>query len=373
MPGKSVLVAMSGGVDSSVAAALLKEQGYDVAGATMNLYNSCNSTNGEASPLFSDYLHSISEKDAEAARDAAAKLGIRHYIFDLGEQFREDVIKNFVSSYITGKTPNPCVICNRKIKFGAFLEEALKLGFDMIATGHYAVNEFDVISGRHLLKKGADKSKDQAYVLYKLTQEQLAQTLFPLGRMTKSEVRDVADKYGIDSRFRPESQDICFIRGEKYPEFIAKYTGLHPKGGKFTDREGRTLGYYEDGAAFTVGQRRGTGKGFGKRMYVISKNVEEGRIILGSEEDLYTSEFIVEDTNYISIEEMPVQPLEADVKTRYSQGAAKADIYIYTADRDNCAKVVFRAPQRAVTPGQAAVFYDGDTVIGGGTVACLQS
>lgn len=355
---KKVMAAMSGGVDSSVAAALLMEQGYEVSGATLKLYAN------EDIGLEGASRSCCSLLDVMDASAVCLKLGIEHFVFNFGDAFSKEVIERFKSAYVSGKTPNPCIDCNRFIKFHKLLERAELLGMDYIATGHYARVERDEESGRYLLKKARDSAKDQTYVLYAMTQHQLRKTLFPLGALLKSEVRGLASQRGLINAGKPDSQDICFVPNGDYAGFLENTLKVSPSPGSFTDSEGRVLGEHRGLIRYTIGQRRGLGLNHHEPRYVIKKDAEKNTVVLGEEGQLYTKEFTVCGLNLISIERLE-GPLPARVKTRYSQKEAEALLIPLDEKR---AKVEFKSPQRAITPGQAAVFYDGGTVIGGGTI-----
>jgi tRNA-specific 2-thiouridylase len=352
-----VLIAMSGGVDSSVAAALLLEQGYEVAGATFKLF--------ENEDIGIDRTRACcSLEDVLDAKSVADKLGFRHDVFNFGREFERDVMIPFAKAYQNGETPNPCIECNRSIKFEKFLERALLLDYDYIATGHYARIERDPESGRYLLKKALDQSKDQSYVLYMMAQEALSRTLFPLGALKKAEIRAIAEKKGFVNAKKPDSQDICFVKDGDYAGFLKKTLGVDPNEGEFVDREGNVLGKHPGVIHYTVGQRKGLGKTFGKPMYVVQIDSANNRVTLGSDEDLFTGSFTAGNVNLISVAALK-GPMEVTVKTRYRQAEIPATIYPAGQDR---VFVEFRNKQRAVTPGQAAVFYQGDVVAGGGTI-----
>jgi len=350
---------MSGGVDSSVAAALLLEQGYEVCGATLKLFSN------EDIGLESKTRTCCSLSDVEDARSVAARLGFEHHVFNFGELFKQQVINRFAESYVNGETPNPCIDCNRFIKFDKLLERALILNMDYIATGHYARVERDDVSGRYLLKKGIDTSKDQSYVLYAMTQEQLKHTLFPLGRLHKSEVRLLAESHSLLNASKPDSQDICFVKDGDYASFLENTLNVPSIPGNFVDSEGHVLGTHKGLIHYTIGQRKGLNLSFDRPKYVIGKDVQNNTVVLGDEDELYSESMTVKDVNLISVEKLE-EPIEAAVKTRYSQKETPATLF--PAD-NGCIFVRFHEPQKAVTSGQAAVFYCGDTIIGGGTIS----
>ncbi len=359
---KKVLVGMSGGVDSSVAASLLLEQGYDVSGVTLHLYDNEDAGISKARTC-------CSLADVEDARSVARRLGIEHYVFNFGPEFRKNVVGRFARGYGRGETPNPCIDCNRYIKFGKMLERAKLLGFDYIATGHYARVSHDAAGGRWLLKKAADASKDQTYVLYSLTQDALAHTLFPLGGMTKPEVRKMAAERGFVNARKPDSEDICFVPGGDYAGFLENVMGLKPEPGDFVDSSGNVLGRHRGLIHYTVGQRKGLGLSFESPKYVLRKDASSNTVVLGGNGELFSGRFTAGDINLIAAEHL-TEPVEAGVKVRYSQTEAAATLFPLCGGK---VEVRFREPQRAVTPGQAAVFYCGDTVLGGGTVLSAEA
>lgn len=355
---KKVMVAMSGGVDSSVAAVLLRDQGYDICGATLKLFSN------------EDVLTSCktrtccSLEDVEDARSVCYKLGIEHFVFNFKETFQEEVIKKFAYSYEEGNTPNPCIDCNRYIKFSKLIQRALLMEKDYIATGHYAQIEYDKGSGRYLLKKAKDPSKDQSYVLYVLSQHDLSRTLLPLGGMHKTDVRKIAEERDLINARKPDSQDICFVQDGNYAGFLENKMGVESKKGSFIDINGNVIGEHQGIIHYTVGQRKGLGVALGKPAYVINKNKETNTVTLGDHEDLYTNKLNAGDINMIAVEKLTA-PMNAMVKTRYSQKETAA--VLHPVDEDKI-MVEFKDKQRAITPGQAVVFYDGDIVIGGGTI-----
>ena len=353
---QKVLVAMSGGVDSSVAAFLLQEAGYEVAGATMQLFSSEGGPSGRSS-----------EKNAEDAKSVATVLGIEHFVIDLSREFKQQVMDRFARAYQHGETPNPCVDCNRLIKFSLLYEKARELGFDRIATGHYVRCEFDDSSGRWLLKKGIDQSKDQSYVLYPMTQEMLSKTLFPLGTLSKEEVRRVAETHRFINADRPDSQDICFIPDGDYRSFLEREYKMHSPEGDFIAADGKVLGRHRGTTAYTTGQRRGLGVSADRPLYVIRKDLTGNTVTLGDEKDLYSDRLLAKDVNFISVKKLE-KPMCVGAKIRYSQKTAEA--VISPAENENVL-VTFHSRQRAVTAGQAVVFYNGDIVVGGGTIQLI--
>ena len=355
---QKVMVAMSGGVDSSVAASLLLEQGYDVCGATLKLF-----TNEEIG-LCRTSRTCCSLSDVEDARSVAFRLGFDHYVFRFGDLFQEKVISRFAAAYRNGETPNPCIDCNRYIKFDKMLERARVLGMDSIATGHYARVEQDPVTGRYLLKKPRDSAKDQTYVLYAMTQAQLARTLFPLGDLTKGEVRALAESRGLVNAAKPDSQDICFVPDGDYAAFLENVMQVPSAPGSFIDASGHELGTHHGIHRYTVGQRRGLNLSFDRPKYVVRKNAANNTVVLGEENELYRIEMTVRDVNLISVPRL-TGPVEVSVKTRYSRRDSPAILY---PREDGHIAVRFHVPERAIAPGQAAVFYDGDIVLGGGTI-----
>jgi len=302
-------------------------------------------------------------EDVEDARSVCYKLGIEHFVFNFKESFQDEVIKKFARSYEEGSTPNPCIDCNRYIKFSKLIQRAILMEKDYIATGHYARIEFDSVSGRYLLKKAADLSKDQSYVLYVLSQHDLSRTLLPLGGMLKTEVRKIAEERDLINARKPDSQDICFVKDGDYAGFLENMMGLESKKGNFVDTEGNVIGEHKGIIHYTVGQRKGLGMALGKPAYVVNKNKEFNTVTIGGEDDLYSKRLRASDLNMIAVEKLTAS-MKATVKTRYSQKETSA--YLHPEGEDII--VEFNDRQRAVTPGQAVVFYDGDIVIGGGTI-----
>ncbi len=346
---EKVAIAMSGGVDSSVAAALLQERGYQVIGLTMRLR-----PEGEAHS--SDFI--------DDAQRVAGALGIPHQVIDLREVFQEKVIAPFCQEYRMGRTPNPCVGCNRHIKFGALLHEARSLGAAYLATGHHARVAKDAISGRMLLQKGRDRQKDQSYFLYALTQAQLRHAMFPIGHLTKEEVRAEAKRRNLPTGSRPESQDICFIKDRDYTEFLKDLVPQAFQPGPILDEQGNVLGHHRGIMNYTIGQRKGLGIAASEPQYVIAIEPENNAAIVGRREKLLGDGLEATGTNWIMFQQLN-QPIKAKAKIRYRHPEAEATLT--PVDEDN-AYVKFTAPQLAITPGQAVVFYDGDNVLGGGTI-----
>ena len=353
---KKVLVAMSGGVDSSVAAAVLMDD-YEVTGATMKLF-----TNEDIQ--LDRQKTCCSLDDVEDARYVSHKLGFEHYVYNFGDRFKECVIDRFNNAYINGETPNPCIDCNRFIKFNALLKRAELLGMDYIATGHYVRREFDEDSQRYILKKGLDETKDQSYVLYGMTQEQLAKTLFPIGNLTKNQTRAIALEKDLINAEKPDSQDICFVPDGDYAGFIERYTQKTFPKGNFIDKDGNILGEHNGIIRYTIGQRKGLGIALGVPAYVVAKNIADNTVTLGSNDDLFTDTVYGKEVNWVSIE-CPKEPLKVKARVRYNQKEQPATLYPL---ENNCVKLIFDSPQRAVTSGQAVVFYDGDILLGGGTI-----
>jgi tRNA-specific 2-thiouridylase len=354
---KKALIAMSGGVDSSVAAYLMKERGFDCAGVMLKLFENAGAELGGEKSC-------CSLADAHHARRVARKIGIPFFVFNFGRVFQEHVIKRFVEAYQNGLTPNPCIDCNRYIKFDKLLLRAEMLEYDYVVTGHYARIDQDPLSGRYLLKKGIDEEKDQSYVLYAMTQKQLGSALFPLGTLRKPQVRAIAEEQGFANAQKKDSQDICFVPGGDYADFIERYTGKACGGGLFTDSAGNILGKHRGAIRYTIGQRRGIGISAPAPLYVCSTCVKSNTVVLGGEAGLYARSLRAGDINLIPVVKLE-KPLRVKAKIRYRQTEQPA-----TAEQvdEDTLRVVFDEPQRAITRGQAVVLYENDIVVGGGTI-----
>ena len=352
---KRALIAMSGGVDSSLAAKLMQDDGYECIGCTMRLFH-----NEDAGLERSRTCCSL--EDVEDARSVAYELGMRFYVFNFTDDFRNTVIRRFVESYQNGITPNPCIDCNRYMKFGKLFDRAKILDCDCVVTGHYArIEERD---GRYVLKKAIDATKDQSYVLYAMTQDQLAHTRFPLGDLCKTHVRALAEQNGFVNADKPDSQDICFVPNGDYAHIIELQTGCKAAAGNFVDRCGNVLGTHRGVIHYTIGQRKGLGIAAGEPLYVCRICPQSNTVVLGRNEDLFSTEADAADFNWIS-GESPKQAIRCKVKIRYRQAEQWATV---TPCDEHDVHISFDDPQRAVTPGQAAVLYDGDIVLGGGTI-----
>jgi len=359
---EKAVIAMSGGVDSSVAAALMINQGYHCVGITLKLYN------GDIKQDFTtcekEPRGCCSLSDVNDARNVAFSLGMAHYVLNFTGEFEKKVIRHFIETYEAGATPNPCIECNRHIKFNSLLLRTRQLDLDLLVTGHYARIKKDPVSGRFLLIKALDEKKDQSYVLYCLTQQQLQLTRFPLGELYKSEVRKIAEEKKFVNASKGESQDICFVPDGDYAGFIEKYTGKSYPPGDIIDTEGKVIGRHKGLIRYTIGQRRGLGVAANIPVYVAAKSVSDNTVTLSSGGALLSKSLAVKNINLIACEDIK-KPLRVTVKTRYLQTAQSA-IAVQTGE--DCLRIDFDSPQRAITPGQAAVMYDGDIVVGGGTI-----
>ena len=352
-----VVVGMSGGVDSSVAAYLLKEQGYDVIGVTMQIWQdeeqAAQEENGGCCGLSA----------VDDARRVAAALEIPYYVMNFKKEFKENVIDYFVEEYQNGRTPNPCIACNRYVKWESLLQRSLSIGAEYIATGHYA-RVVQLENGRYTLRRSATLAKDQTYALYNLTQEQLSHTLMPVGEYSKDEVREIADKINLQVANKPDSQDICFVPDGDYAAFIESYTGRHYPPGDFVDTQGNVLGRHKGIIRYTIGQRRGLGLALPAPLYVCKKDPESNTVTLCPNDQLNSTVVRVTEFNWLSIA-APAEPLHAAAKIRYNMHQAPCTVEVLPGGD---VQLTFDTPQRAVTPGQAAVIYDGDTVLGGGRI-----
>ena len=352
---EKVVVAMSGGVDSSVAAALLKEQGYDVIGMMLRLWSE---------PGKEESNRCCTPDSMAQARRVAAKLDIPFYVIDAKDVFRETVVEYFLEGYARGETPNPCLICNRKIRWTFLLDHALALGADYMATGHY-VRRAKAEDGRINLLRAVDRNKDQSYVLHVLTQEKLKHALFPVGGYPKPEIRQIAERYGLPTASRKDSQDLCFLAGEDYRNFLERNAAHMLKPGEIVTREGKVVGGHNGLPNYTIGQRKGLGIASPVPLYVLGKDAVTNTVIVGTQDELGSSELIARDVNWVN-GEVPAEPFRAEVKIRYT--AKEAEALVVPVDNGSSVQVRFDAPQRDITAGQAAVVYQGNLMIGGGII-----
>lgn len=352
---KKAIIAMSGGVDSSVAALLTKNLGLECIGATMKLFDSDDIVNPRANTC-------CSLEDVEDARSVAYSLGMKYFVFNFSDCFKDAVIERFINDYENGRTPNPCIDCNRYLKFDKMYQRAMEIGYDYVVTGHYARIEHN--GERFLLKKAVDETKDQSYVLYSMTQEQLAHTLFPLGKLRKSEVREIAQEHGFINAKKHDSQDICFVQSGTYADFIKKYTGREYPCGDFKDTSGNVMGRHKGIIYYTIGQHKGLGISSDEPFYVKSICPDDNTVTLCRSEELFTSSLKATDINLISTDRID-EPMRVKAKIRYRQTEQPATVIQLD---DNTISVEFDEPQRAITKGQAVVLYDGDNVVGGGTI-----
>lgn len=339
---------MSGGVDSSVSALLLRKDGCDVSGVNLVMHHNSGGCG--------------SSTELDTARAVSEKMGIDFYVFDFCEEFEREIMTYFAQTYIDGATPNPCVVCNRKLKFGALLDKADEMGFDFIATGHYA--RIEKSGERFLLRKGVDLTKDQSYVLYGLSQRQLSRTLFPLGGYKKTDVRLIAEENGLVNARKHDSQDICFLPDGNYPEFIESFTGRRFENGEFVTLDGRKLGEHRGIIRYTIGQRKGLGLALPAPMYVYKKDMEKNQVILTSEDMLFSKSLDADTINFIPFDRL-TSPLHVKAKVRYSQRECDA---VVEQTGEDTVHVEFKDPQRAISKGQSVVFYDDDYVVGGGVI-----
>lgn len=370
--GSTVVVAMSGGVDSSVAAALLKYIGCEVIGITMHLWD----YDAVGGNVHREHGCCTTE-DRNDARVVAGRLGIPYYVVDFREEFQKGVIERFVSEYIDGRTPNPCVACNSQVKFGVLLDKARALGADFVATGHYARIVHDATQNRYILKRGVDANKDQSYALWEMSQVELAQTVFPIGSLTKDQTREIAEQLAPRVAKKRDSYEVCFIQDESYERFLREWTENHPetndgllsiespiRPGPIVDMSGKVLGEHRGYPLYTIGQRKGLGLAAGRPVYVVDIQPETNTMVVGDDDDLLRPGLIADQVSWSSIDP-PVAPIRGQVKIRYRNAGTDATI---TPIQDGQVEITFDEPQRAITPGQSVVFYDGEDMLGGGII-----
>ena len=357
------LIAMSGGVDSSVSAALMVRAGHECIGVNMKLH-----TGATEDELGSRQCCSLT--DAEDARSVCYRLDMKFHVFNFTEDFSREVIDRFVCTYECGATPNPCIDCNKYMKFSKLYDRARILGCDTIVTGHYARIEWSEERNRWLLKKAKNEPKDQSYVLYFLTQEQLSHTRFPLGEFgRKDEIRAIAEQYGFITARKQDSQDICFVPDGDYVKFLEGYTGHEYAPGEFVDKTGKVIGHHQGAIRYTTGQRRGLGQGFNGRVYVLGKDMQKNQVVLGSNQELFSARLIADSFNWSAID-TPSEPVRCKAKHRYQSRETDCTARVLP---DGRVEIVFDEPVRALTPGQAVVLYDGDIVVGGGTIREIEN
>ena len=355
--GKKVVVGMSGGVDSSVAAYLLKQQGYDVVGVTMQIWQD------ESHEEIENKGGCCGLSAVDDARRVAAMLDIPYYVMNFKSEFKRDVIDYFVREYLAGRTPNPCIACNRYVKWESLLTRSIQIGADYIATGHYA-RICELPNGRYAIRNSVTAKKDQTYALYNLTQEQLKRTLMPIGDYTKEQVRKIADDIGLMVAGKPDSMEICFVPDNDYASFIEKETGVTSVPGDFVDVDGNVIGKHKGVIHYTVGQRKGLGIALGKPAFVVAIRPEQNQVVIGEDRDVYTEKLYANNLNFMSVDNI-TEPVHAKAKIRYSHEGAYCTVRKIDSDTIEC---IFDQPVRAVTPGQAVVLYDGEYVLGGGTI-----
>ena len=353
-----VVVAMSGGVDSSLTAALLVHQGYDVIGVTMQIWEQDSQEDDTA------HRGCCSLSAVDDARRVADKIGIPYYVMNFRQMFQETVVTYFINEYIAGRTPNPCIACNRYVKFEGLLRKSMALGAEYLATGHYANIKYDEERGRYLLCKGVDPAKDQSYALYHLNQHTLKRFLMPLGNYTKVQTRQISRELGLSVAEKPDSQEICFIPDDNYKRFLEERVPDALKPGNFVDTSGKIMGRHQGLPMYTIGQRKGLGLAAGKPLYVVALDTERNEVVLGSDSDVFATELIADDMNFIAFDQL-ASAMKVKAKIRYSAKESDAEI---SPLADGRVFVKFNQPQRAITPGQSVVFYDEDIIVGGGII-----